>query len=197
MKTDGNRDSHASMRELFTTGCAAPMCEAEDPARLHFSCTCLCSLLTQMYCKEMATLIGVHVHVKVAPGGKPFLKHKDRKDKHLFICHAFLINHSKVSFQTDLGRTPWFKCSPLCWWRIKVLQRFVIKHTRRIPGSYREAAASGRFIRWSVFDKASGAAPISKSFHLDVWESATPVLSTLSINQLQPYWPNTSAATDK
>lgn len=77
IKTDGNRDSHASMRELFTSGSAAPISEAEDPARLHFSCTCLSSLLTQMYCKEMATLIGVYVHVKVAPGGRPVLKHKD------------------------------------------------------------------------------------------------------------------------
>lgn len=72
MKTDGNKDSlythtdtHTPTQKVFTAECTALICGTEDRARLHFSCSCLSPLLTQIYCKEIEAQIGMHVRVKV------------------------------------------------------------------------------------------------------------------------------------
>ena len=74
MKTDGNKHTHShththtNPHKPFTDERTAPIRGTEDRARLHFSCSCLSLLLTQIYCKEIAAQIGMHAHVKDAPG---------------------------------------------------------------------------------------------------------------------------------
>lgn len=90
MKTISLSRTHTYTEKLFTFGCRAPMFETEDRACLHFSCTCLSALLTQMYCKEIASQIGMHVHVRVARGWK----NKEGKD-HIILFAILFSSTSK------------------------------------------------------------------------------------------------------
>lgn len=84
MKTDGNKDlrhtltrTHVNTHKRFTDECTAPIRGTEDRARLHFSCSRLSRVLTQIYCKEMAAQIGPHVQV----GGKKTAPRISRSEK--------------------------------------------------------------------------------------------------------------------
>lgn len=97
----------------FTDDCTAPIHGTEDWAHLHFSCSCLTILLTQIYCKEIAAQIGMHVHVKETPwiGSSENNMH-----------HNFLINPKYVweTWARNAVRRNRFESLQLCFfcWRI-------------------------------------------------------------------------------
>lgn len=110
MKTDRNRDKHTHTQKLFTVKYTTPICGTEDWARLHFSCSCLSPLLTQMYCKEIAAQIAMRVRVNVAPGGKLVWKGNNTQ--------SFCTRFSLISFMWHIWEALVDSTTRgvFCWW---------------------------------------------------------------------------------